>query len=40
MKGRRRYKMVNRIKLFNTVIISTAINGVAEVPCRIAPANR
>lgn len=29
--------MVNRFELFTAVIISTAVNGVAEVPCRIAP---
>lgn len=29
--------MVNRMKLFTIEILGTAINGVAEVPCRIAP---
>lgn len=29
--------MIDRMKFYTVAIISTAINGVAELPCRIAP---
>jgi len=37
MKGWRNGFMVNRMSLFVTAITSNALNGVAALPCRIAP---